>query len=144
MGIEMSSFIHVGKLKKDLKFFAQVWNNLFQTSFKRRLSKDISRFKSIVKEANLITVHQKCFSFFHLQLLGRKASIVKHQLHLIDCLYDDFKICTPEKSKIKETGVQPQLLDRSCAETRQCIFNYMKHSIVLSNNNLVRNANALM
>ena len=86
--------------------------------------------------------------FFLPSTTTRKESINRYtenvRLHLIDCLYDDFKICTPEKSKIKETGVQPQLLDRSCAETRQCIFNYMKHSIVLSNNNLVRNANALM
>ena len=46
--------------------------------------------------------------------------------------------------KIKETDIQPQQQDSSCPETTKCISNYMKHAIVLSNNNLIRNANVLM
>ena len=41
--------------------------------------------------------------------------------HSIDCLYDDFKKYALENSKIKESGIQPQELACSCAETRKCI-----------------------
>ena len=65
-------------------------------------------------------------------------------LHTTDCPYDDFRRHTLENSKIKESRIQHQELDRSCAETRKCILNFMKHAVNLSNNNLIRNPNALM
>ena len=61
---------------------------------------------------------------------------------MIVCIY--FKKYALENSDIKESGIQPQELARSFAETRKCILNFMKHAITFSNNNLIRNANALM
>ena len=69
-------------------------------------------------------------------------------LHPIDCLYDDFKNYAPENIQIAKNGIQPQELDLPSPlirlETRNCILNFMKHAAGLSNNNLIRNANALM
>ena len=117
--------------------------NIFQaTAFKKHIP-----FLIDCKRGKSDNSSSKMF-FFLPSTTDRKESINRYaknvHLHPIDCLYDGFKTYAPEKSKIKETGVQPQLSDRSCAETRQCILNYMRHAIVLSNNNLVRNANALM
>ena len=69
-------------------------------------------------------------------------------LHPIDCSYDDFKNYAPQNPDIVKNGIQPQELDLPSPltrlETRDCILNFMKHAISLSNNNLIRNANALM
>ena len=50
--------------------------------------------------------------------------------------------------KFKKKGIQLQDLDFHIQavrfETRECILNFMKHAAELSNNNLVRNSNALM
>ena len=121
----------------------QPLSNIFQvTAFKKHIL-----FLIDCKRSESDNSSSKMFSFLP-STTDRKESINRYtknvHLHPVDCLYDDFKTYAPEKSKIKETGVQPQLLDRSCAETRQCILNYMKHAIVFPNSNLVRNANALM
>ena len=69
-------------------------------------------------------------------------------LHPIDCLYDDFKKYEPENSQIAKNGIQPQELDLPSPliklETRNCILNFMKHAAGPSNNNLIRNTNALV
>ena len=69
-------------------------------------------------------------------------------MYPIDCLYDDFKNYAPQNSDIVKNGIQPQELDLPSPlfrlETRNCILNSMKHDVSLSNNNLIRNANALM
>ena len=69
-------------------------------------------------------------------------------MYPIDCLYDDFKNYAPHNSDIVKNGIQPQELDLPSPlislETRNCILNFMKHAVDLSNNNLIRNANALM
>ena len=69
-------------------------------------------------------------------------------MYPIDCLYDDFKNYAPQNSDIVKNGIQPQELDLPSPlislETRSCILNFMKHAVDLSNNNLIRNANALM
>ena len=69
-------------------------------------------------------------------------------LHLINCLYDDFKNYAPQSFEIQKKGIQLQDLDFHIQavrfETRECILNFMKHAAELSNNNLVRNSNALM
>ena len=66
----------------------------------------------------------------------------------IDCLYDDFKNYAPQNSEIEEKGLHLEDLDLPAPsirlETRNCISNFMKHAAGLSNNNLIRNANALM
>ena len=69
-------------------------------------------------------------------------------LHPINCLYDDFKNYAPQSFEIQKKGIQSQDLDFHIqavkSETRECILNFMKHAAELSNNNLVRNSNALM
>ena len=69
-------------------------------------------------------------------------------MYPIDCLYDDFKNYAPQNADIVKRGIQPQELDLPSPlishETRNCILNLMKHAVDLSNNNLIRNANALM
>ena len=69
-------------------------------------------------------------------------------LHFINCLYDDFKNYAPQSFEIQKKGIQLQDLDFHIQavrfETRECILNFMKHAAELSNNNLVRNSNALM
>ena len=69
-------------------------------------------------------------------------------LHPINCLYDDFKNYAPQRFEIQKKGIQLQDLDFHIQavrfETRECILNFMKHAAELSNNNLVRNSNALM
>ena len=94
---------------------------------------------------------QKCFSFFHL-LTDRKEKINRWvnnvNLQPVDCLYDYFKNYAPQNSDIVKNGIQPQELDLPSPlirlETRNCVLNFMKHAVGLSNNNLIRNANALM
>ena len=60
----------------------------------------------------------------------------------------DLKNYAPQNSDIVKNGIQPQELDLPSPlfrlETRNCILNSMKHDVSLSNNNLIRNANALM
>ena len=60
----------------------------------------------------------------------------------------DLKNYAPQNSDIVKNGIQPQELDLPSPlislETRSCILNFMKHAVDLSNNNLIRNANALM
>ena len=77
--------------------------------------------------------------FFLPSTIGRKETINRWaknvHLHPIDCLYDDFKKYALENSKIKESGIQPQELAPSYAETRKRILNFMKHAITFSNNN---------
>ena len=50
--------------------------------------------------------------------------------------------------EIEEKGLHPEDLDLLAPsirlETRNCILNFMKHAAGLSNNNLIRNVNALM
>ena len=69
-------------------------------------------------------------------------------LHPINCLYDDFKNYAPQSFEIQKKGIQSQDLDFHIqavkSETRECILNFMRHAAELSNNNLVRNSNALM
>ena len=69
-------------------------------------------------------------------------------MHPIDCLYDDYKNYAPKNSDIVKNGIQPQELDLFSPlirlETRNCVLNFMKHAVGLSNNNLIRNENALM
>ena len=90
--------------------------------------------------------------FFLLSTTDRKEKINRWvnnvNLYPIDCLYDDFKNYAPENLQITKNGIQPQELDFPSPlirlETRNCILNFMKHAAGLSNNNLIRNANALM
>ena len=69
-------------------------------------------------------------------------------LHPTDCLYDDFKNSAPQNLEIEEKGLHPEDLDLLAPsirlETRNCILSFMKHAAGLSNNNLIRNVNALM
>ena len=70
-------------------------------------------------------------------------------LHPINCLYDDFKNYATQGSDVEKSGIQPQDLGFHTVEqvrlsTRQCILNFMKHALELSNNNLMRYSNALM
>ena len=70
-------------------------------------------------------------------------------MHLIDCLYNDFKNYAPQNLEIQKKGLHPKDLDLPAPlirlETRNCILKFMKHTAGLSNNNnLIRNANALM
>ena len=50
--------------------------------------------------------------------------------------------------EIEKKGLHPEDVDLPAPlirlETRYCISNFMKHTAGLSNNNLIRNANALM
>ena len=68
--------------------------------------------------------------------------------HPIDCLYDDFKNYAPQNLEIEKKGLHPEDLDLPAPsirlETRNYILNFMKHTAGLSNNNLIRNAKALM
>ena len=70
-------------------------------------------------------------------------------MHPINCLHDDFENYAPQGSDIEKRGMQSQDLDFHTVEqvrltTRQCILNFMKHAAEHSNNNLIRNSNALM
>ena len=117
-------------------------NILQATAFKKHVSFliDCKRGESDNSSSNMF--------FFLPSTTDRKENINQWaknvHLHPIDCLYGDFRRYTLENSKIKESGIQHQELDHSCAETKKCILNFMKNAINLSNNNLIRNANALM
>ena len=96
-------------------------------------------------------VRQRLFSFLHLLQIGKKKNnrwVNNVNFHPIDCLYDDFKNYPPQNSEIEKKGLHPEDLDLPAPsirlETRNYILNFMKHTAGLSNNNLIRNANALM
>ena len=90
--------------------------------------------------------------FFLPSTMDRKEKINRWvnniNLHPINCLYDDFKNYAPQSFEIQKKGIQSQDLDFHIqavkSETRECILNFMRHAAELSNNNLVRNSNALM
>ena len=91
--------------------------------------------------------------FFLPSITDRKEKINRWvnnvNLHLINCLYDDFENYVPQGPDIEKSGIQSQDLDFHTVEqvrlrTRQCILNFMKHAAEHSNNNLIRNSNALM
>lgn len=60
-------------------------------------------------------------------------------------MYDNFKHNFPQGCALTE--LEPQMLDYSeqiiRRDTQNCIVYFMKHAADFSNNNLVRNANAL-
>ena len=94
---------------------------------------------------------QKCFVFLP-STTDRKEKIDRWvnnvNLHPFGCLYDDFKNYATENLQIAKNGIQPKKLGLPSPlirlETRNCILRFMKHAAGTTNNNLVRNANALM
>ena len=86
--------------------------------------------------------------FFYLpSTTDRKEKINKYgenvQLHLIDCLYDDFVKYSP-----KQESFQPQTLDSSDHEKRkvvkETVLNFFEHAVEVSNSNLMRNMKTLL
>ena len=94
---------------------------------------------------------QKCFVFLR-STTDRKEKnnrwVDNVNLHPFGCLYDDFKNYATENLQIAKNGIQPQQLGLPSPlirlETRNCVLRFMKHAAGTSNNNLIRNANALM